>query len=108
MTERTRVLHIVPALFSAQGGVIGGAERYAQELARLMAEETPTTLLSFGDEEREETLGPLRIRVIGNAWYVRGQRTNPLALPLISEVRRADVVHCHQQHILASSLAALL
>jgi glycosyltransferase involved in cell wall biosynthesis len=31
-----------------------------------------------------------------------------LALSLVSELRRADVVHCHQQHVLASSLAALV
>jgi glycosyltransferase involved in cell wall biosynthesis len=39
---------------------------------------------------------------------VRDQRTNPVALALVSEVRKADVVHCHQQHVLASSLAALV
>lgn len=101
------MLHIVPALFSADDGIIGGAERYALELARHMAQATPTTLLSFGKQERHESDGHLQIHVIGNPWYVRGQRSNPVALSLISEVRQADVVHCHQQHVLASSLAAL-
>jgi glycosyltransferase involved in cell wall biosynthesis len=73
-----------------------------------MAEVTPTTLLTFGERERLETLGQLRIRVIGNPWYVRDQRTNPVALALMGEVRKAEIVHCHQQHVLASSLAALL
>jgi glycosyltransferase involved in cell wall biosynthesis len=104
----TRVLHIVPALFGADDGILGGAERYALELARHMSEVTPTTLVSFGSRERDETLGQLRVRVIGNPWYVRGQRTNPVALALVNEVRKADVVHCHQQHVLASSLAALV
>ena len=104
----TNVLHIVPALFDMKDGVIGGAERYALELARHMADETPTTLVTFGECERQETLGRLRIRVMGNPWYVRGQRTNPLALSLFSELQRADVVHCHQQHVLASSLAAFV
>ena len=103
-----RVLHIVPALFGHDDGVVGGAERYALELARHMAVETPTTLVSFGDRERQESLGQLRIHVIGNPWYVRGQRTNPISLSLISELRKADVVHCHQQHVLASSLAAFV
>jgi glycosyltransferase involved in cell wall biosynthesis len=102
------VLHIVPALFDMDDGVVGGAERYALELARHMAEMTPTTLVSFGKREREEMLGRLRIRVIGNPWYVRDQRTNPVALALVNEVRKAEVVHCHQQHVLASSLAALV
>jgi glycosyltransferase involved in cell wall biosynthesis len=103
-----RVLHIVPALFGVDDGIVGGAERYALELARHMAEVTPTTLVSFGKREREESLGQLRIRVIGNPWYVRDQRTNPVALALVKEVRKAEVVHCHQQHVLASSLAALV
>ncbi|MBC8030776.1 MAG: glycosyltransferase family 4 protein [Pyrinomonadaceae bacterium] len=103
-----RVLHIVPALFGHDDGVVGGAERYALELARHMAEETPTTLVSFGDRERHETVGELKIHVIGAPWYVRGQRTNPVSLSLISELRKADVVHCHQQHVLASSLAAVV
>ncbi|MDQ3804774.1 MAG: glycosyltransferase family 4 protein [Acidobacteriota bacterium] len=102
-----RVLHVVPALFERRGGVVGGAERYALELARHMADEVPTALVTFGDEGRSETVGNLRVRVVGGAWYVRGQRTNPLAPGLFAELRRADVVHCHQHHVLASSLAAL-
>ena len=102
----SKVLHIVPALFDAGDGLIGGGERYAFELARHMAEEVPTRLVTFGDRERRETSGRLEVRVIGNSWYVRGQRTNPLSLSLIGEVRNAGVVHCHQQHVIASSLAA--
>jgi glycosyltransferase involved in cell wall biosynthesis len=101
-----KVLHIVPALFGPNGGVFGGAERYALELARHMAEVVPTTLVSFG-EARQETMGCLRVRILGNPWYVRGQLTNPVAPGLWKECLAADVVHCHQQHILASSLAAL-
>ena len=102
-----RVLYIVPALFGDGGGITGGAERYALELARHMANETPTRLVTFGDRERTEQIGSLSIRVIGKPWYVRGQRTNPIAFALLAEVRKADVVHCHQRHILASSLTAL-
>jgi glycosyltransferase involved in cell wall biosynthesis len=103
-----RVLHIVPALFGPDDGIVGGAERYALELARHMSIATPTTLVSFGERERHESLGQLRIHVIGNPWYVRDQRTNPVSLSLVSEVRKADVVHCHQQHVVASSLAAMI
>lgn len=107
-TPLLHILHIVPALFGEQGGIIGGAERYALELARHMSREVPTTLLSFGDKERQETIGDLKVRVIGSPWYVRGQRTNPLAASLLSELRQGDVIHCHQQHVLASSLSALM
>ena len=102
-----RILHVVPASFGS-GGVVGGAERYALELARHMAEVAPTTLVSFGDEEKRERVGGLDVRVLGAPWYVRGQRTNPVSPRLFAEVLRASVVHCHQQHVLSSSLAAAL
>lgn len=99
------MVHLVPALF-AQAGVVGGAERYAVELARHMAEEVPTRLVTFGASHREEMIDRLRVRVIGHPWHVRGQRTNPLSYELLAEIQQADVVHCHQQHVLMSSLAA--
>jgi glycosyltransferase involved in cell wall biosynthesis len=101
-----RVVHLVPALFGGDS-TVGGAERYALELARHMAEIVPTTLLSFGERERRETVGALRIRVLGDPWYVRGQRFNPLKWSMFTELREADVIHCHQQHVLASSLTAV-
>jgi len=105
-TFRPRVLHIVPALFGSNG-VLGGAERYALELARYMAETTPTRLLTFGTESQFEQRGNLEIRVVGKPWNVRGERSNPVSTAILGEVRKADVIHCHQQHILASSFAAL-
>ena len=101
------MLHISPALFTSDGGIVGGGERYALELARYMARETPTTLVAFGDRDRSLTIDGLPVRVIGSPWYVRGQRNNPIAAALLGELRKADVVHCHQRHVLASSLAAL-
>src|SRR5271163_2883167 len=103
-----RVIHIVPALFDANDGVIGGGERYVLELARNMAEEVPTRLVTFGRENRYEHVGKLDIRIIGQPWHVRGQNSNPFALATIGELRKAEVVHCHQQHVLTSSFAAAL
>jgi len=102
-----RVLHVSPAWFGEDGGITGGGERYALELARHMARETPTTLVAFGERDRSLTIDDLSVRIIGSPWYVRGQRNNPISLALLAELRRADVVHCHQGHVLASSLAAL-
>lgn len=107
-THSTRVLHIVPALFGAGDGILGGAERYAFELARSMAEVVPTRLLTFGEREREETVGKLSLRVSGSYYRVRGQAFNPVSFAVVNEVLKADVVHCHQQHITVSSLAAAI
>ena len=100
-----RVVHLVPALFGPDG-IVGGAERYACELARHMADVVPTTLVSFGVESRDEQWGPLRVRVIGDPWLVRKQRSNPFSRAVFGELRAADVIHCHQQHVLMSSAAA--
>jgi glycosyltransferase involved in cell wall biosynthesis len=99
------VVHIVPACFGP-AGVVGGAERYALELARHMADVVPTVLVTFGEDDREEQMGALQIRVIGHPWLVRGQRTNPFSLKVFRAIANADVVHCHQQHVLVSSAVA--
>jgi glycosyltransferase involved in cell wall biosynthesis len=103
-----QVTHTVPALFSADGGILGGAERYALELARHMAARTPTTLLSFGPRDRDETVDNLRIRIFGNPIHVRGLRSNPFSFRALAALRAADVIHCHQRHIVMSSMSALL
>lgn len=102
-----RVMHLVPALFDRTDGIVGGAERYVFELARHMSEVVPTKLVTFGERAREEQVGSLQVRVIGNPWLVRGQRFNPVSGAILNEVWRAGIVHCHQQHIVSSSLAAL-
>jgi glycosyltransferase involved in cell wall biosynthesis len=106
-TAQPRVLHIVPALFGATG-IVGGAERYAFELARHMADRVPTRLVSFGPRDTATREGNLDVRVIGGAWHVRGQRSNPFAIGIVPEILDAEVVHCHQHHILMSSAAAAL
>src|SRR5688572_14367026 len=100
-----RVVHLVPALFGS-AGIFGGAERYALELARHMAERVPTRLVTFGESAQETRIGRLDVRVIANAWHVRGQRTNPLSAAILTAILKADVVHCHQRHVLMSSVAA--
>ena len=101
-----RVAHIVPAPFDTDDGIIGGAERYSFELARHMAERVPTRLISFGDRPRTSRVGPLEVQVL-QAKYVRGQRTNPFSRSLWRAIGDATVVHCHQQHVVATSAAAL-
>jgi glycosyltransferase involved in cell wall biosynthesis len=105
MRHSPRVLHMVPALFG-DSGVVGGAERYAFELARHMAQQTPTELVTFGNEDRVEQVDGLTVRVLGGAHRIRGQATNPFSSRLIPVLREADVIHCHQTHVVASSVAA--
>jgi glycosyltransferase involved in cell wall biosynthesis len=101
----TRVVHLSPMAFGADG-LYGGGERYALELARHMADAVPTRLVTFADRPRRERVGDLEVVVLGPPWYVRGQRFNPLHAGIVRQVAWASVVHCHQRHVLASTLAA--
>jgi len=99
------IVHLVPARFGPDG-VVGGAERYAEELARAMAQRVRTTLVAFGAIERREQDGALELWTLGGTRYVRGEPHNPISRRLRAALRPATIVHCHQQHILASSAAA--
>jgi glycosyltransferase involved in cell wall biosynthesis len=103
-----KVLHIVPALFGKADGILGGAERYALELARNMAKQVETKLVTFGKYDRAERIGELEIRVIGEPFLVRHQAQNPFSIRLIPELLKVDVVHVHQRHILAATIAAMV
>ena len=99
-------MHIMPAVFGTRG-VLGGGERYAYELARAMSRRTPTRVVSFGDSEHRWRDGDLEGRLLPRTRYVQGSRFNPISPDLTAEILQADVVHCHQKNILASSLSAL-
>ena len=101
-----RVTHLVPALFARDDGIVGGAERYAYELARHMARDTETRLVTFGNRPRVERDGELAIEVLPLAHQVRGQRSNPFTWRLFAALRDADVMHCHQRYIVATTAAA--
>jgi glycosyltransferase involved in cell wall biosynthesis len=106
LNKSCSVLHLVPSYFG-NSGITGGAERYALELARHMADVVPTRLVTFGERELSEKIGNLDVRVIGGAWAVRGQRGNPFSMAVLKEIcKHARIVHCHQQHVLISSFAA--
>ncbi len=72
-----------------------------------MAAVTPTRLVTFGPERLQERIGELELRVLGPAHAVRGEASNLWHPGLFRELSWATVVHCHQTHILASSLAAI-
>lgn len=108
MGRSLRVMHLVPAAFDPMRGVIGGAERFASELARHMAVETPTTLVCFGARDASARVGKLHVRVLGRPWMVAGQKHNPFSWRIADLIRTHDLVHCHQRHLLATSAAALI
>ncbi len=104
-----RVVHVSPTYFSERS-VIGGGERYATELARAMSRLTPTRLVSFAlrsdtlrDPEFAERM--LDVRLFRPLWYPRGQRTNPVSFRFLTALADADVIHCHQFHVIVTTLS---
>jgi glycosyltransferase involved in cell wall biosynthesis len=71
-----------------------------------MAEETPTRLVTFSESPSRRSAGQLDVHVVGPAWPIRGQRFNPFHPVIVRHLAWADVVHCHQRAVVASSFAA--
>ena len=100
------VTHIVPQLFDANNGLLGGAERYALELARHMAERVPTRLVTFGRTETIRVVGKLEIRVIRPVFRLQGRASNPFSIRALSIPWSSDIIHVHQSHLLLSEVLA--
>ncbi len=95
---------MTPTYFAPES-VLGGGERFAEELARAMAGRggaRDVKLVSFGPRAFRETPKPGFERVILASWT--RDRMTPFAPGLLAELREADVVHCHQLAVLPSFL----
>ncbi len=101
-----RVTHVVPQLFDVVDGLLGGAERFAFELARHMAHRVRTRLVCFGPRPLVRSVESLQIEVFQPLLSVAGQKSNPLALRPLRILWQSDVLHVHQSHILMSNLLA--
>lgn len=102
-----RVVHVSPTYFAPES-VLGGGERFAEELARAMADRADVDkvkLVSFGPRAFRETPRPGYERVILKSRT--RDRMTPFSAGLFRELRGADVIHCHQFFVLPTFLAAL-
>ena len=104
-SPQPRVVHIVLAYFRKVGGIVGGAERYALELARAMARRVPCSLYSFGPAAERFRIDDLDVRIFRTtARPVEGG--NLVSAAMLPTLRRFDVIHCHQRNMVFASLAA--
>jgi glycosyltransferase involved in cell wall biosynthesis len=99
-----KVVHVTPTYFSPDS-VLGGGERFAEELARSMADRAEVKLVSFGSRNIRERPRPGFERVILRSRT--RDRMTPFSGGLFRELRGADVIHCHQFFVLPTFLAAL-
>jgi glycosyltransferase involved in cell wall biosynthesis len=97
---------VVPALFDADIGIVGGAERYAVELARTMSASARVLLVTFGERRETRRIGALTIVVLPFARAKTSGMGQPFSFELFDLLESTDVIHCHQQMALSTSLAA--
>ena len=102
-----KVAHVVPALFRKDGGVLGGAERFALELAKAIARRAPTTLFACGPDAESMTDGELRIRVLPVPGFGRGPTAESFSWQLFPALLPYDVIHVHQPHTRLHNLVSL-
>lgn len=105
--ERPRVTHVVPALFGQEATAFGGAERYALELSKHMANTVPTSLISFGRHPQCTNIGNLQVTILRNWIHFRRFKFDPFNLALVKRLSNTDVIHFHQTYNMMSTLALL-
>ena len=99
-----RVCHVSPTYFAPES-ILGGGERFAEELSRAMAERADVKFVSFGRRAFRERPAPRYERVILKSWS--HAPLAPISAALFRELAGADIVHCHQYFVLPTFLSAL-
>ncbi len=99
-----RVVHVSPTYFAPES-VLGGGERFAEELSRAMSALADVRFVSFGDVPMRERVSASFERVVLRNWTRR--KLEPFSPRLFHELRGADAIHCHQYFMLPTFLAAL-
>lgn len=92
-----KVAQISPAFF-AKDSVMGGAERYALELARQVSKHAQVTLFTFSrfiDRTLVEREDELVIRRYPVKHFVRGNTANPVNISFLKDLGLFDVLHCY-------------
>jgi glycosyltransferase involved in cell wall biosynthesis len=99
-----RICHVTPTYFASES-VLGGGERFAEELALATSRRAEVKLVSFGRRAFRQRVSPTFERVILKSW-TRNPMV-PLSPWLRRELRGADAIHCHQYYMLSTFMAAL-
>jgi glycosyltransferase involved in cell wall biosynthesis len=99
-----RVCHVSPTYFSPES-VLGGGERYAEELSRAMSKRADVKFVSFGRRAMRERVNPSFERMVLRNWS--SGLLSPWSPRLLAELRGADVIHCHQYYVLPTFIAVL-
>ena len=98
------VVFVSPTYFAPES-VIGGGERYAEELSRAMSERTSVRFVSFGPKEFRERVSDRFERIVLKSWT--RDKITPFSPLLWRELLWADVVHSFQYFTTSTFMSAL-
>jgi glycosyltransferase involved in cell wall biosynthesis len=98
-----KVAIVSPSYFAAES-VLGGGERFAEELARALSRRCQVRFVSFGAQPSRERPSPTLERVILRNWV---SAQSPFSPRLFAALADADVIHCLQYFVLPTFLSAL-
>lgn len=97
-----KVVHISPTYFSSES-ILGGGERFAEELAKAMSRYLNVELVSFGGNNKIIPLSNKLNLYVFKRW--NKQALNPLNPFFLNRLKDADIIHCHQYMNYATKLA---
>ncbi|MFA5033427.1 MAG: glycosyltransferase family 4 protein [bacterium] len=106
--KHLKVLHISPIFFDVDKSLQGGGERAPLELAKTMAKYCETRYISFGNEFRSLNYDKLPIKIYPYIGLFNHERNNPINFKFLSEIRWADVVHCHPYYSITTDFSILV
>lgn len=99
-----KVVHVSPTYFAPES-ILGGGERFAEELSRAMSKRMNVRFVSFGAKAKQEWRSATYERVI-----LRSRSSNkltPFSGRLFNALWDADIIHCHQYYVLPTFLSVL-
>ncbi len=103
-----RIIHVTPTYFD-EASVIGGGERYVDELAKSQAKlpGCDVWVFSFGPKSRCFRREGVHYRIFHSMQWRHFTQSNPLVFRHFFALRKASVIHVHQLCTFVSDLAAL-
>lgn len=100
-----KVVHISPTYFSSDS-VLGGGERFVEELAKAMSRYAGVEIISFGQADKTVSLNDNLKLYIFKRW--NKSILNPINPFFLKRLKEADIIHCHQYMIYPTKLAIIL